>query len=133
MWKKDTLCDQNHSKCESVKLNFDSWSLNYVFEILRTTCLKLVVSADVKTDVYKKKKLSKIQKKNLKIRLLGKVGSLRSNVKKSEYLPGGAESLHLLFSVWHSGYTYPLSLKGAPLSTPLKSLGTNATPEYYPN
>lgn len=81
--------------------------------------------------VYKKK-LSKIQKK-LKIRLVGKVGSLRSNVKKSEYLPGGAESLHLLFSVWHSGYTYPLSLKGAPLSTPLKSLGTNATPEYYPN
>lgn len=52
--KKDTLCDQHHSKCESVKLNFDSWSLNYVFGILRTTCLKFVVSADVKTDVYKK-------------------------------------------------------------------------------
>lgn len=46
---------------------------------------------------------------------------------------GGAESLHLLFSVWNHCYTYPLSLKGAPLSTPLKSLGTNATPEYYPN
>lgn len=57
----------------------------------------------------------------------------RVKKKRMNTSQGGAESLHLLFSVWNSHYTYPLSLKGAPLSTPLKSLGTNATPEYYPN
>lgn len=58
---------------------------------------------------------------------------VKKKKKRMNTSQGGAESLHLLFSVWNSHYTYPLSLKGAPLSTPLKSLGTNATPEYYPN
>lgn len=57
----------------------------------------------------------------------------KKGVKRVNTSQGGAESLHLLFSVWNERYTYPLSLKGAPLSTPLKSLGTNATPEYWPN
>lgn len=76
--------------------------------------------------------------KQRKKRAIGDVESRRNEIKKKNKnrvntSQGGAESLHLLFSVWNSHYTYPLSLKGAPLSTPLKSLGTNATPEYYPN
>lgn len=58
---------------------------------------------------------------------------LKNRVKRVNTSQGGAESLHLLFSLWNRRNTYPFSLKGAPLSTPLKSLGTNATPEYYPN
>lgn len=46
---------------------------------------------------------------------------------------GAAESLHVLFSQWNSHYTHPLRVKGAALRSPLKSLGTNATPEYRPN
>lgn len=46
---------------------------------------------------------------------------------------GAAESLHVLFSQWNSHYTHPLCAKGAALRSPLKSLGTNATPEYRPN
>lgn len=58
---------------------------------------------------------------------------LKNKLKRVNTSQGGAEAPHLLFSAWNSHYTYPLSLKGTPLSTPLKSLGTNATPEYYPN
>lgn len=87
-------------------------------------CLTLKQRVDVKCGK---------QRRNMrKKRAIGK-GVSKERIKRVNTSQGGAESLHLLFSVWNSRYTYPLSLKGALLSTPLKSLGTNATPEYYPN
>lgn len=53
--------------------------------------------------------------------------------KKSEYLPGRSRIALSAIQRLEQDYTYPLSLKVVPLFTPLKSLGTNATPEYYPN
>lgn len=53
--------------------------------------------------------------------------------KRSDYLPGKSGIALSVIEQMKQDYTYPLSLKVVPLFTPLKSLGTNATPECYPN
>lgn len=53
--------------------------------------------------------------------------------KGGEYLPGRSRIALSAIQRLEQDYTYPLSLKVVPLFTPLKSLGTNATLEYYPN
>lgn len=79
----------------------------------------------------------KTEERYEKRRAIGKGLSTRNEikkqVKKSEYLPGRCRSApSAIQCMEQSLHLSPLSKRNS-VSSPLKSLGTNATPEYYPN